>query len=76
MKLFDVCCPDCGERWEEFCSEVGALTTCLKCGSERAVSVISPVRFRLDGTDEGFPTAYDRWAKVHEEAARKAKPED
>lgn len=30
--------------------------------------VISPVRSKLDGTDPGFPDAYDKWARDHEKA--------
>jgi len=31
------------------------------------------VRSKLEGITGDFPTAYDRWAKVHEEANRQAR---
>jgi hypothetical protein len=36
------------------------------CGKE-AVRIISPVRVSLDGTDPVYVSAYDRWAKRHED---------
>ena len=45
---------------------------CRSCG-EPAQRIISPVRSKLEGITGAFPTAYDRWAKVHEEANRQAR---
>jgi hypothetical protein len=36
------------------------------CGRE-AERIISPVRVMLDGTDPVYVSAYDRWAKRHED---------
>lgn len=35
--------------------------------------IISPVRSYLEGVSGDFPTASDRWAKTHEQAARVAR---
>ena len=37
-------------------------TECPKCGGIAGRCLTAP-RIRLDGTDSGFPTAYDQWAK-------------
>jgi hypothetical protein len=36
------------------------------CGKD-AGRIISPVRVSLDGTDPVYVSAYDRWAKRHED---------
>jgi hypothetical protein len=40
--------------------------------SEAAQRVISPVRCSLDGISGAFPTASDKWARMHEQASRVA----
>lgn len=45
-------------------------TTCKVCG-EQASFIVSAPTSMLDGTDPGFPDAYDKWAKVHENAGSK-----
>lgn len=40
-----------------------------ECG-ESANRIISRPSFILDGTDPGFPGAYDKWARDHERAAK------
>jgi len=42
--------------------------TCKACNSE-AHFIVSAPSIQLDGTDPGFPDAYDKWAKVHENAS-------
>ena len=41
---------------------------CRECG-DPAQRIISPVRSHLEGISGAFPTAADRWARVHEQAA-------
>jgi hypothetical protein len=41
-------------------------TISCSCGAV-AHRIISPVRISLDGTDPIFVSAYDRWAKRHED---------
>jgi len=69
MKLFDVQCESCGHTWEDMANKVGDVFKCTKCGN-RAKTVISRCNFKLDGTDPGFPTAYDQWATRHERMGR------
>jgi len=38
---------------------------CDTCNLE-AKRLITPIRFRCDGTDPGFPDAYDKWGRDHE----------
>lgn len=47
-------------------------TVRCSCGSP-ARKIISPVRFKLDGTSGDFPTAADKWARMHEDATREAR---
>ena len=43
--------------------------TCAVCGQD-AFRIISAPRIELDGTDPVYVSAYDRWAKRHEEKAK------
>lgn len=45
---------------------------CSVCG-ETATRMLSTPRIALNGWNMHFPTAADRWARNHEEAARVAK---
>lgn len=69
-KLFDFKCDEHG-RFEGMARSNEETKACPECGKE-CPTVISPVRTWLDGTDPDFPTAWDRWAKDHEEKAREA----
>lgn len=42
--------------------------TC-SCGKE-ATFIVSCPSVQLDGTDPGFPGAYDKWARRHEKAGK------
>lgn len=62
-KLYDFKCSE-GHITEKF---VGDETTILcECGLD-ANRIISPIRISLDGTDPVFVSAYDKWAKRHED---------
>lgn len=67
-KIFDVKCPQ-GHRTEVF----GNLEDTFRCGEcgEDAKRVITPIRFKLDGTSGHFPTAADKWAKRHIQGAKR-----
>ncbi len=60
--LFDFKCPN--GHVEESLVEADTNTSTCSCGLS-ARRVISPVRSKLDGTDPGFPGAYDKWARDH-----------
>lgn len=66
--LRDFKCKTCGNEFERFIDSE-TLTSNCKCGCV-ADRVIGMPRVALDGTDPGFPGAYDRWAKIREDNAR------
>lgn len=66
MRLFDLVCRTCGYMFEELLSDPAQTAPCLECGSQ-AETVVSPVRIALDGTDPGFPRAWEQWAKMREQ---------
>lgn len=72
--LFDFECQDCQEVEEKVVDQNVRTSTCPRCGG-LMTRLISPVRSKLDGTDPGFPDAYDKWARDHEKAG-KAQPKD
>lgn len=43
--------------------------SCPHCSNE-AARIISSPRIRLEGITGAFPSAYDAWARKHEQAAR------
>ena len=47
-------------------------TIMCECG-ETATKILSVGTIMLDGTDPGFPSAYDRWARIREDRHRKRK---
>jgi hypothetical protein len=69
MKIFDIKCQSCFYTWEDVAKSVTDIFKCKKCG-QLAQPVLSGCNFSCDGTDPGFPTAYERWAKSHERKAR------
>ena len=69
-QLIDLKCPDCGKQTERYISENQVPCICGKT----MYKVIGMPRVALDGTDPGFPGAYDKWATVRENnAAEKRK---
>jgi len=67
-RLFDFLCMDCEEVTEKLVDTNCREIECY-CGS-RAKRQVSMPTVRLDGTDPGFPGAYDRWAKIREDNAK------
>lgn len=70
IRCFEFKCTN-GHYFEEFV-ESDIRTSRCGCGAD-AKRIISAPSFHLDGTDSGFPGAHDRWARDHENAARKAR---
>jgi hypothetical protein len=65
--LYDFRCKN-GHITEEL---VKADTPSIRCEcGEEATRTITPVRFTLDGTDPGYPTAHERWVREHERAGK------
>lgn len=67
--LYDFKCPDCKIMQEHFVYSTTHEIAC-SCGGTQVRQISAP-RIALDGTDPGFPGAYDKWARKHEQAAKK-----
>jgi len=70
-RLFDFKCKR-GHTTESLQPVDKKAIACPAC-EMKAYRMISPVRSKLEGITGAFPTAYDRWAINHEEAARVAR---
>ena len=68
-RIYDVRCTACSEVTEAF-GYADDTFRCGTCGSE-AKRIISPVRSQLEGTSGAFPTAADKWAKMHVREAKR-----
>ena len=69
----DFLCEHCGIEEERFIDASITQIPCPECG-HTMIRLIGMPRVALDGTDPGFPGAYDRWAKIREDnAAEKRK---
>jgi len=72
MKLLrDFECKYCGREYERYVDSAVKKVDC-DCGKS-ADRIIGMPRVALDGTDPGFPGAYDKWARVREDNAREKK---
>lgn len=67
--LRDFVCDHCGRMFERFIDVSKEIIDC-ECG-KTAHRVISLPTISLDGTDDGFPGAYDKWARIREDRHRK-----
>lgn len=70
MILYDFECNECGTVAERLVSSSVRETPCPNCQVFMMTRKISTPRVKLDGTDPGFPDAYDKWARQHEKAGR------
>jgi putative FmdB family regulatory protein len=70
LMLFDFQCKDCGYVDEQLVSSSVSTLECRKCGSFMSRKIGTPT-ISLDGTDPGFPDAYDKWARQHEKAGQR-----
>ena len=66
--LRDFRCRSCDETFERYIDNNIEQVTC-ECGG-LADRIIGMPRVSLDGTDPGFPGAYEKWAKTREDNAR------
>lgn len=62
MILSDFKCSECGTTTENLVEFTVTEVNCENCGG-LATRVISTPKFKLDGCDPGFPTAYEQWEK-------------
>lgn len=70
MILYDFKCSECDAVEEGLVSSDVTKITCPTCQSLTMTRQISTPRIKLDGTDPGFPDAYDKWARQHEKAGK------
>ena len=75
MILYDFYCSKCHHGFEAFAKIKQTRVECPQCGGPAGRCVSLP-RIKLDGTDPAFSTAYDQWARVHEQAAKVAYKRD
>ena len=67
--LRDFKCEDCGHDVERFIDTSTHYVECPKCGG-KAYKIVGMPHVALDGTDPGFPGAYDKWATMREKNAQ------
>lgn len=67
--LYDFECIKCNHCEEKLVQSDVRHADCPECGG-KMIRKISTPRVALDGTDPGFPDAYDKWARQHEKAGR------
>lgn len=69
-RIFEFKCAK-GHVSEKFVDDEVRVVECPHCHND-AARIISSPRFVLEGVTGSFPTAYDAWARKHEQAARVA----
>ena len=67
--LRDFSCNSCSYTEERYVDSETTLLPCPKCYGDMERLIGMP-KISLDGTDSGFPGAYDRWARIREDNAR------
>lgn len=73
--LYDFYCSHCEASYEALAKVKEMYKECPRCG-KMGGRCLSVPRIKLDGTDPAFSTAYDKWAKTHEQAAKIAHKRD
>jgi len=72
MRVYDYRCTECDTVKECFVSSSEVHSVICQCGHTALREVCSPP-FKLPGNDPaGFPTAYAKWGKDHEQGAARA----
>lgn len=74
-KLFDYWCQKCENEFEALAHNNDEVKYCDYCGTP-GKAIITPVRFRLDGTDPAFPTEWDKWDKRRQEKIKQEQKEN
>lgn len=67
IRSFDFKCPE-GHKQEYFVHSGVNSVECKVCGAG-AYRMVSTPNFKLDGITGAFPTASDKWARIHEQAS-------
>jgi len=69
MLTYDYKCSTCGATEEHLVKDNTVMfVLCKVCGEPGADRQLAAPRSKLDGTDPGFPDAYNKWADQHEKA--------
>ena len=66
--LYTFKCNDCKDV-QDMLEYSNVQTLPCECGGEYHRQISAP-RIALDGTDPGFPDAYNKWATQHEQGGR------
>jgi len=66
--MFEFSC-EAGHITEKYIDYETVCVPCANCGND-ANRIVSTPRISLDGTDPVYVTAYEKWAKRHEEKAK------
>ena len=70
MILYTYYCDTCSTTFDAMSHVADRVKhECPHC-YDTAYQVLTQVNFVLDGTDPGFPGAYDKWARTHEAAGK------
>ena len=71
-KLYDFECAvkSCKHVFEDLVDGGLRMSVCPKCGGP-GYQILSAPKFQLNGTDPGFPGAYDKWARDRSKRAAK-----
>jgi hypothetical protein len=73
-RMYEHMCP-AGHITEHYVSYEMTEMPCTVCGTD-ASRIISAPRVELDGTDPVYVSAYDRWAKRHEDKAKQERKQN
>lgn len=65
--IFEFKCDECGDTVDRLTSHSTQIITCT-CGGMMQKQFSVPI-IQLDGTDPGFPGAYDKWARTRKQDA-------
>jgi putative FmdB family regulatory protein len=74
-RVFDFKCGNCGHVHEVFTNTDARTDTCPKCGEVSGRQVSAP-RFKLEGISGHFPTAADKFERMHVEGAKRKSDTD
>ncbi len=72
--MFEFRCND-GHITEKYIGYETTVVTCDICGTD-AHRIVSTPRISLDPTDPVYVSAYDKWARVHEEKAKQERKQN
>lgn len=75
MPIYEYLCPQghVTESWAKVADRHNPAT--CHCGEEAKFKISCPM-VACDGTDPGFPDAYDKWARQHEKKGREPEKEN